>query len=70
MNISQLERDWLAAEELADQIKAQTKQIRETGEIEVSMGNVDELVAKRDEAERAASEAFDRLWSAREQQVA
>ena len=70
MSIAQLEQDWLAAEALADQIKAQTKQLRETGEIEVSMGNVDELAAKRDEAERAASEAFDRLWSAREQQVA
>ena len=69
-NISQLEQDWLAAEALADEIKAQAKQLRGDGEIEVAIGDADELTAKQDEAERAASEAFDRLWSAREQQVA
>ncbi|MEM7747273.1 MAG: hypothetical protein AAF346_03410 [Pseudomonadota bacterium] len=69
-NISQLEQDWLAAEAMADEIKAQARQLRGSGEIEVSIGEVEELNAKQNEAERAASEAFDRLWSAREQQVA
>jgi len=69
-NISQLEQDWLAAEAMADQIKAQAKQLRGEGEINVSIGEADKLNAKQMEAERAASEAFDRLWSAREQQVA
>ena len=69
-NISQLEQDWLAAEALADQIKAQARQLRGDGEIEISIGEVEELNARHVQAERAASEAFDRLWSAREQQVA
>ncbi len=69
-NISQLEQDWLAAEAMADEIKARARQLRSDGEIEVSIGEVEELNAKHNEAERAASEAFDRLWSAREQQVA
>ncbi|MEM9355143.1 MAG: hypothetical protein AAGB04_02930 [Pseudomonadota bacterium] len=69
-NISQLEQDWLAAEAMADEIKAKARQLRGNGEIDVSIGDVEELKAKQNEAERAASEAFDRLWSAREQQVA
>ena len=69
-NISQLEQDWLAAEAQADQIKAQARQLRGDGEIEISIGEVEELNARHVQAERAASEAFDRLWSAREQQVA
>ena len=70
MNITKLEQDWLAAEAMADEIKARARQLRGNGEIEVSIGEVEELNAKQDEAERAASEAFDRLWSAREERVA
>ena len=69
-NISKLDQDWLAAEAMADEIKAQAKQLRHDGEPEVSISDVEALNAKHLEAERAASEAFDRLWSAREQQVA
>ena len=70
MNISQLEQDWLAAEAMADEIKAKARELSGGSEIEVSIGDVEDLNAKQVEAERAASEAFDRLWSAREQQVA
>ena len=69
-NITKLEQDWLAAEAMADEIKARAKQLRHDGVPDVSIGDVEELNAKHLEAERAASEAFDRLWSAREQQVA
>lgn len=68
-NISQLEQDWLAAEAMADEIKAKARELRGEGEIEITVGTAEDLNAKQAEAERAASEAFDRLWSAREQRV-
>ena len=38
-------------------------------EIRVLLGEVEDLHARHAAAERAASEAFDRLWSAKEQYV-
>lgn len=80
--ISQLEQDWLAAETIADQLRAEA--IRADAELErfsakadrqkqpeirVLLGEVEDLHARHAAAERAASEAFDRLWSAKEQHV-
>ena len=64
--ISKLEQDWLVAGALANEIKAHAKELRHGGEPAVSIRDVKELNAEHPKAERVASEAFDRLWSAGE----
>lgn len=53
--IADLERHWLEAESKADELK-----------LEVERNGTADVQALFDEAERAASEAFDRLWQARD----
>lgn len=53
--LADLEKHWLAAETKADELKHEAER---TGAAEI--------LAKHAEAERAASEAFDRLWTARD----
>ena len=79
-NLTQLEQDWLAAESIADQIKAEAMRIdaelRERGgggrpsndneEITVLLTKVEDLQAKHEEADRAARDAFERFWMAKD----
>ena len=53
--IADLEKHWLAAESKADELKHEAARTRS-----------EELLARHAEAERAASEAFDKLWVARD----
>lgn len=72
LNITQLEQDWLAAESAADQLRAEA--LRADAELEhangakgikVTIDDVELLHARHAAAEKAASDAFDRLWSAK-----
>ena len=53
--IADLEKHWLAAESKADELKHAANRLQ-----------CEEMAAKHAEAERVASEAFDRLWVARD----
>jgi len=53
--IADLEKHWLAAETKADELKHASKRTQSEA-----------LLAQHAEAEREASEAFDRLWVARD----
>lgn len=53
--IADLEKHWLAAESKADELKQEAERT-----------NSDELLARHAAADKAASEAFDRLWVARD----
>lgn len=53
--IADLEKHWLAAESKADELKQEAERT-----------NSEELLARHAEADKAASEAFDRLWMARD----
>ncbi len=76
--IADLERDWLAAETAADELKHEVEridaEIRQCGgdvtggetEVKVLLNQVKDIQARRQQAEQAALEAFDRLWSARD----
>jgi hypothetical protein len=79
-DLTRLERDWLAAESQADRLKAEAKRVRdeltardgeagsahEGKEITVLLTKVEDLQSKHEEADRAAREAFDRFWGAKE----
>ena len=72
LNIEKLEQDWLAAESTADQLRAAALQAdaeleRANGAkgIRVTIDDVEQLHARHAAAEKAASDAFDRLWSAK-----
>ena len=75
-NLTQLEQDWLAAESFADRLKAEARQIdaelkqrneaSNDNEITVLLTKVEDLQAKHEEADRAAREAFDRFWMAKD----
>jgi len=72
LNIAQLEQDWLAAETAADQLRAAAMQAdaeleRTNGvkTIKVTIDDVEQIHARHKAAEKAASDAFDRLWSAK-----
>lgn len=70
--IAELERNWLAAEAVADELKHEAARIRssasqtENGEVPVVLKHAEELEAKHVEAEQAASDAFDKFWLARD----
>ena len=53
--IADLEKHWLAAESRADELKQEAERTQS-----------DDVRARLVEADKAASEAFDRLWSARD----
>jgi len=67
--IAELEKNWLEAEAVADELKHEVARMRssakENGNGELSVLRADELEARHAKAEAAASEAFDRLWIAR-----
>ena len=80
-NLTQLEQDWLAAESMADRLKDEARRIdaeleqraghdvqasKDNVEITVLLTKVEDLHAKHEQADRAASEAFDRFWMARD----
>ena len=72
LNIAQLEQDWLAAESAADQLRAaamqadaELEQANSAKGIKVTIDDVEQLHARHAAAEKAASDAFDRLWSAK-----
>jgi hypothetical protein len=74
--IAKLEQAWLQAEALAEKAKHDARQARVAGTRKVSNGNgstvalildpTDELDRRHADAERRASELFDRLWTAKE----
>ena len=69
--ITELERNWLAAETVADELKHEAARIRSSanettdGEVKVILKRAEELEAEHVQAEQAASAAFDQLWQAR-----
>jgi hypothetical protein len=78
VELSQLEQAWLAAESIADEARLALKRSEELArrqvraeegkkeaEVVVLASNVEQLKAQQEEAERTASAAFDRFWSAR-----
>lgn len=76
MDLTQLEQAWLKAETAADALKhealkasaelAKIRQARGEGgkELSVLIATVEQLRARQEEAERTASDAFDRYWMA------
>jgi hypothetical protein len=73
--VQQLEQAWLMAEAIADQarhealqadeaVKNQTTAVAGGTEVTVLLSTAEELHARHEQAERTASEAFDRLWQA------
>ena len=80
VELSQLEQAWLAAETMADEVKQQAlrlsaelakcRQLRgeqgqEVQDVTVLISTVEMLKAKQQEADRTASAAFDRFWTAK-----
>lgn len=79
-NLTKLEQDWLAAESFADRLKQEAKLANaqleardgEAGvadaetEVTVLLTKVEDLKSQHEEADRAAREAFDRFWGAKE----
>ncbi len=53
--IADLEKHWLAAESKADELKQEAERTQSQ-----------DVLARHAEADKAASEAFDRLWTARD----
>lgn len=53
--IADLEKHWLAAESKADELKQEAERTKSQ-----------DVLARHAEADKAASEAFDRLWMARD----
>ena len=53
--IADLEKHWLAAESKADELKQEAERTQSQ-----------DVLARHAEADKAASEAFDRLWMARD----
>ena len=53
--IADLEKHWLAAESKADELKHEAERTQSQ-----------DVLARHAEADKAASEAFDRLWMARD----
>ena len=79
VNIADLERNWLEAETTADQYREQAQEVdaaleqlngyKERGErkrVQVLLTKSEELHAQHAAAEKAATDAFDLLWSAKE----
>lgn len=76
IDINELEKAWLAAETMADEAKRRARQVdaevtqvktkaREGTEIKVLISSLEEAKARQEQAERSASDAFDRLWQAK-----
>ena len=78
-NLVDLEQDWLAAESIVDRLRAEAMQANaelkacngeaaahNDNEITVLLTKVETLQAKHEEADRAAREAFDRFWMAKD----
>lgn len=76
IDIGELEKAWLEAETMADEAKRAAKKYDEElkkrnartkdgGEIKVLVSSLEEAKAKQEQAERSASDAFDKLWQAK-----
>ena len=69
--IAELEKIWLEAESVADELKHEAARIRSSAsrgagaEVTVLIKQAEELEARHADAELAASEAFDQFWQAR-----
>ncbi|MBU2533452.1 MAG: hypothetical protein KKB37_11975 [Alphaproteobacteria bacterium] len=75
--IADLEKDWLAAESLADELKQEAERIdaelrghgseghNGNSDVKILLSKSEDVQARHAEADRVASEAFDRLWTAR-----
>ncbi len=75
-DVAQLEQAWLQAETAADALKQEALKAhaelarmqqalgRNGNDLSVLVASVEQLKARQEEAERAASAAFDRYWTA------
>jgi hypothetical protein len=77
MTLVQLEQAWLQAEAIADEARREAermsgelaernRQVADMAEMKILLGSVEQAKARRDEADRVASAAFDRFWSAKD----
>lgn len=70
--IADLEKNWLQAESMADELKQEAERIdaelRAGGndDVKILINQSEEIQARHAAADKAASEAFDRLWQARD----
>lgn len=70
--IADLEKSWLEAETMADELKHEAERIdaelraSDNDKLKVLINQSEELQAKHAAADKAASEAFDRLWQAQD----
>lgn len=70
--IADLEKSWLAAETMADELKHEAERmsaevrVSDNDKLKVLLNQSEELKARHAAADKAASEAFDRLWQARD----
>ena len=77
-DISKLEQAWLQAEALADKARLEAQEAKQNAErkkrvangdgreVTVLISTIEQLAARHEDAERRASELFDRLWKAKE----
>lgn len=76
IDIRELEKAWLEAETQADEAKRAARQYddeikkrnartKDGGEIKILVSSLEEAKAKQEQAERSASDAFDKLWQAK-----
>ena len=69
--LTELERNWLEAESVADELKHEAARIRTNAkrgngeDVTVLIKQAEDLEARHANAERAARDAFDRFWQAR-----
>ena len=70
--IADLEKNWLQAETMADELKQEAARIEaeltksDNDKLKVLINQSEELHAKHAAADKAASDAFDRLWQAQD----
>jgi hypothetical protein len=69
-HIADLEKNWLRAESMADELKQEAERIdaelrkSDNGNLKILINQSEEVLARHAAADKAASEAFDKLWHA------
>ena len=68
--IADLEKNWLQAESMADELKQEAERIdaelrkSDNGNLKVLINQSEDVQARHAAADKAASDAFDKLWQA------
>jgi 1,6-anhydro-N-acetylmuramate kinase len=76
VDIRELEKAWLEAETVADEAKRAARQYddelkkrnskaKDGGEVKILITSLEEAKARQEQAERSASDAFEKLWQAK-----